>query len=108
MKQNLKQPVGPEAREVLQAAAALGTMTEQSPVWQALMRWFERHKEEAEVNAVDHQLAEDKRAGYCGRIAALRDLREELEDLRSGAWKGWGVMKGVVEEEDVESGGDES
>lgn len=91
-------PVYNEAqRRVMRQAAALSSLPENSPVWVALLEVVEDSREQAEEVALAHETNEEKRAGYCARVLALKELVRDLNELRTGRWKTWAVMRGVEE-----------
>lgn len=96
-------PMTAEMRQLTQDAAALATLTENSPVWQAFTRRIDEWIREADGFSGDILTAEEKRGLYAVQAGALRGIREELDDLRTGKWREWPVMKNrVVEEETTE------
>lgn len=88
---NDKLPV--ELREVMKSAEALARLPADGPEWQALELWFGKSVDEAVDMATAHETDEAKRQGWAGSACALRELREQLRDLRSGRWKQWPAVK---------------
>lgn len=72
-----------------EAAAALAQPGES--VWQAIMGRFELAIAEANdlATSPDPHMSTEEKLAYSARERGLRDLWQELDDLRSGAWKSW-------------------
>ena len=71
--------------EVMRHAAGLGGLTDATT--EALRARFERAI--AEANDLATSPVEPQREFYAGGERLLRDLWQEIEDLRTGAWKDW-------------------
>ncbi len=76
-----------KAQAIAQAGDVFGGLSESSPVWQAIKDRFELAI--AEANDLATSSTEANPAHFAGGEKWLRDLFQEFDDLRSGAWREW-------------------
>ncbi len=76
-----------ELEQIRREADAFTAMPQES--WNVLVARISAAIDEAGDAASHPDTKEKKRAGWCGRVRGLHDLRQELADLRTGAWRQW-------------------
>ena len=85
--------------EIQRHAAALSGLPAESPAWLTVQAWLADKREEAVGKLKGVAQPAECLKHWAGAIEALDDLREDLEDLRSGAWKQWPSVAGHIEDE---------
>ena len=86
--------------EIQQHASALSGLGEDSGVWRAVQAAFAECRKDAVAAVKDFKATGEERAYHAGCLFALDEVLEQLEDLRSGAWKQWPSVKGEAEQND--------
>lgn len=90
-------------RQVTQWVTQLSPLFGNPGSWQALQDFFEDETKEALDWALHHDTPEDKRAGWCGRAQAYRDLLQWLQEMRSGEFKNWPEFQSAAKSEDEDN-----
>lgn len=84
-------------QEIQRHARALSGLPADHPAWLAVLAVIAHEREEAVDLVKPAMTPPDKRAHAAGAIEQLDSLRDDLMDLRSGAWKSWPGVQGHIE-----------
>jgi len=72
-----------------------------SPLWTGLIALLDDTIKDANDNSTHAATPPDERPWWAGHERGLRDFKQDLEDLRSGAYRLWPMMPPEKEGEEI-------